>query len=82
MAGRVGGVGPAVAVVAQGALVLGSWVVLGGDGMVQTLHAAPGAVLVRTLPQVRPGVKAAGQVRGRGAEGHGWTWTDCESQSY
>lgn len=64
VAGRIGRVGPAVTVVAQRVLVLGASVMLGGDGMVQTLHAAPRAVLIRTLPQVRPGVKAAGQVGG------------------
>lgn len=60
LAGGVGWVGSPLTV----GVVLGPRVVLGGDGMVQTLHAAPGAVLIRTLPQVRPRVKAAGQVSG------------------
>lgn len=60
LAGGVGRVGSPLAV----GVVLGPRVVLGRDGMVQTLHAAPGAVLIRTLPQVRPRVKAAGQVAG------------------
>lgn len=60
LAGGVGRVGSPLTV----GVVLGPRVVLGGDGMVQTLHAAPGAVLIRTLPQVRPRVKAAGQVGG------------------
>lgn len=35
--------------------------------MVQTVHAAPGAVLVRTLPQVAR-VKSAGEIVGRDTE--------------
>lgn len=60
LAGGVGRVGSPLTV----GVVLGPRVVLGREGMVQTLHAAPGAVLIRTLPQVRPRVKAAGQVAG------------------
>lgn len=41
VAGRIGRVGPAVTVVAQRVLVLGASGMLGGDGMVQALHAAP-----------------------------------------
>lgn len=62
VAGRVGGVGPAVAVVAQWVVVLSSRVVPGGDRMVQALHAPPRAVLVWTFPQVGAGVEAAGQI--------------------
>lgn len=65
MAGGVGGVRAAVAVAAQRVVVvLRSRVVLGGDRLVQALHAAPGAVLVWTLPQVGAGVEAAGKVSG------------------
>lgn len=64
VAGGVGGVGSAVAVAAQRVVVLGARVVLGGDRLVQALHAAPGAVLVRTLPQVGARVEAAGQISG------------------
>lgn len=68
VAGGVGGVGSTMAVVAQWVVVLSSGVMLGGDRMVETLHAAPRAVLVRTLPQVGTRVKPAGQVGGRGTE--------------
>lgn len=64
MAGGVCGVGSAMAVVAQWVVVLSSRVMVGGHGMVETLHAAPRAVLVRTLPQVGTRVKPAGQVGG------------------
>lgn len=64
VAGGVGGVGSAVAVVAQWVVVLSSRVVSGGDRMVQALHAAPRAVLVWTFPQVGAGVEAAGQISG------------------
>lgn len=66
VAGGVGGVGAAVAVAvaAQWVVVLSSRVVLGGDRLVQALHAASRAVLVRTLPQVGARVEAAGQISG------------------
>lgn len=69
MARGVGGVGSAVRVVAQWVVMLSSGVKLRGLGGVQALHAAPGAVLVRTLPQVvATRIKPAGQVGGRGTE--------------
>lgn len=64
MAGGIGGVGSAMAVVAQWVVVLSSRVMVGGYRMVETLHAAPRAVLVRTLPQVGTRIKPAGQVGG------------------
>lgn len=68
MAGGVGRVGSAVGV-AQCVMLLSSRVKLGGLRRVQALHAAPGAVLVRTLPQVAAArVKPAGQVGGRRTE--------------
>lgn len=69
MAGRVGRVGSTVGVVAECVVVLSSGVTMGGLGRVQALHAAPRAVLVRTLPQVAAArVKATGQVGGRRTE--------------
>ena len=64
VAGRVGRVRSTV-----GVGVLSSRVKLGGQRMVQTLHAAPRAVLVRTLSHVAATrVKPTGQVGGRGTE--------------
>lgn len=62
MAGGVGGMGAAVAVATQWVVVLSSRVVLGGDRLVQALHAASGAVLVRTLSQVGTRVVSTGQI--------------------
>lgn len=69
MAGGIGGVGSAVGGVGQWAVVLSSGVKLGGLTRVQALHAAPRAVLVRTLPQVAAArVKPTRQVCSRGTE--------------
>ncbi len=61
--------GSAVGVVGQWVVVLSSGMMVGGLRRVQAVHAAPRAVLVRTLPQVAATrVKPAGQVGGRGTE--------------
>lgn len=71
MAGGVGRVQSTVGVVSQWVVVLSSGMKLGGLRRVQALHAAPRAVLVRTLPQVAAArVEPAGQVSGRGTERH------------
>lgn len=69
MAGRVSRVESGVTVVAEWVLGLDRGVKLNRLGWVQALHAAPGAILVWTFPQVASAiVKPTGQVRGGDTE--------------